>query len=525
MAQAQTNHTHSTVNFLLRRMRHNKDFPTFSKYMIEINQKLSSKEKYLSASDVANVILKDYSLTNKLLKMVNSAFYGISTGKVTTITKAVILLGFEKVRLAAASLILFKHLQSKNQTSELKDATINSLVSGLFARNLAERLEIETEEAFICSMLHNLGSHLVIFYLPEEYKEIKRRTAQTGEDETTASRSVLGVSYDDLGMAVAKTWKFPETIISSMERLPQGRIDKDLKDNLLRSISNFSNEICDIISKTEENSLEKVLSATTNRFKKIIPLSQKQLFKLLGSLKEDVEKYSGVINIDIRNSSLVRRLTPDSEPQGQGSNIYNTEHVSSHKSQETAMNNEPLHEEYGVPYTADDDEDTQHILASGIQEITNVLVENYNLNDVMIMILETMYRGFGFNRVIFCMMAATRKTMHARFGLGKDIDDLIKSFGFKLTKSSDFFNQAVSQGKDFCIDNSNASDIKAQIPGWYRKIINAPAFIIYPIFVNNICMGLFYADKEDKGMPVPENLLNYLNTLRSQMILAIKKGR
>lgn len=58
--------TPGTVDFLLRRMRRNKDFPTFSKYLIEINQKLSSKEKYLSAQDLANVILKDYALTNKL---------------------------------------------------------------------------------------------------------------------------------------------------------------------------------------------------------------------------------------------------------------------------------------------------------------------------------------------------------------------------------------------------------------------------------------------------------------------------
>ena len=126
-----------------------------------------------------------------------------------------------------------------------------------------------------------------------------------------------------------------------------------------------------------------------------------------------------------------------------------------------------------------------------MHEISNILVENYKLSDLTAMILETMYRGFGFNRVMFCMMERKGKRLQARFGFGKDVDRLIPQFGFEITKSSDIFIKAVSQAQDFFVDDSTASNIKKHIPEWYRKILNAPAFIIYPLFINKVCLGLF----------------------------------
>ena len=78
---------HGTVEFLVRRMRHKGDLPTFSRHIIEINNKLASLTaiNLSSTGELANIILKDFSLTNKLLRVVNSAFYGNLSGRVTTV--------------------------------------------------------------------------------------------------------------------------------------------------------------------------------------------------------------------------------------------------------------------------------------------------------------------------------------------------------------------------------------------------------------------------------------------------------
>lgn len=239
--------TNATVDFLLRRMRHKSDFPTFSHYIMEINRKASAGNlNFTSASGLANTIIKDYALTNKLLKLVNSAFFGQFSGRVTTVSRAVVILGFEQIRTAASSLLLFEHLQNKSQSTELKDAAIGSFMSGMIAEDLARKTGLQiTEEAFICAMLHRLGKHLVIFYFPEEYEQIKKRMLQKEIDEESASRAILGISYQELGSGIARAWKFPEKIVKSMKDLPRGKVSRaKTEDEMLRNLSAFSNSLC-----------------------------------------------------------------------------------------------------------------------------------------------------------------------------------------------------------------------------------------------------------------------------------------
>ena len=514
---------HSTVEFLLRRMRYSKDFPSTSKYIVEINQKLISKEKYFPASDLASVILKDYALTNKLLKLVNSAFYGAVAGTVTTVTKAIVVLGFEQVRMAVVSLILFDHLLDTRHAEELKNCTVSSFASGIFAMNFAERLSIEPEEAFICAMLRNLGKYLVIFHLQEEFEEIKKTIAQKGLNEQMASQSVLGISYDELGVEILKAWQFPAKIISSMELLPNKKVDKAKSESdTLQVISNYCNALCGIVSNTQGNERIKALESISKSFNNIVPVSRKQLLRLLESTRSEIEKHSKILNIN--NSDFVRRLAFEPEIHDQIAPGCDTKPVAKIARQEIVVDIELLPDKK-ESHTSTKEDELKDTLINGMHEISNILVENYKLSDLTAMILETMYRGFGFNRVMFCMMERKGKKLQARFGFGKDVDRLIPQFGFEITKSSDIFIKAVSQAQDFFVDDSTASNIKKHIPEWYRKILNAPAFIIYPLFINKVCLGLFYADREYKGPPIAANQQNYMKTLRNQFIIGVKQNR
>ena len=88
-------------------------FQRFQSIWTEINKTISGDTDKSDASDLAGVILRDYALTNKLLKLVNSAYYGFASGNVSTVTRAVVLLGYEHVRMATMRLTLFEHFKSK----------------------------------------------------------------------------------------------------------------------------------------------------------------------------------------------------------------------------------------------------------------------------------------------------------------------------------------------------------------------------------------------------------------------------
>ena len=512
--------THVTLDFLLQRMRHKRDFPAFSQYIIEINQKASSKDmNYTSASQLSNVILKDYALTNKLLKLVNSAFYGQFAGTVNTVSRAVVVLGFDQVRLAATSLILFEHLQNSAQSMELKDAAIGSLLSGMFAKGFAERLELKiTEESFICAMLHNLGKHLVIFYFPEEYDQIMNLMAQKGIDEKAASRSILGISYDDLGTGTARTWKFPENIVRSMKNLPKGKVGRPKSEgDMLCNLSSFSNELCNIASNMEGKDYEKTLTALLRRFEDSFSVSMNQISILLDSARDKANKYLAVLNINIKKSKFLNQVARHSRSQDQK--------PSADDSKFELIEETLVLETTEISPGPGELKDPQSILINGIQEITNTLLDDYEFNDVLTMIMETIYRGFGFRSVLFCLTDIKRTRMNARFGFGEGIDDLIENFHFKINNSPDVFNLALSHAKDLGIDDTKHPAMEKGIPEWYLRVISAPAFVLYPIIINKAPVGLIYADREKAGRILSGDQINYMKTLCNQAVLAMKQMR
>ncbi len=519
---------HSTLDFLLRKMRYKNDFPTFSNNIIEINRKASvSQVNKSSASELANTVLKDYSLTNKLLKLVNSSFYGQFAGKITTISRAVVVLGFEQVSMVASSLLLFDQLKNKNQKEALRESAVASFMSGMIARELAkDNRVIDTEEVFICSMFHNLGKHLVLFYFEEEYAQIVSLMENKGLSEDIAARTVLGMTYEDIGTGIAAIWKFPDKIVNSMRNLPKGRLEPTkTEEERLKALSCFSNELCAIISSPHEDQVGNDIAGLLKRFDKIIPLTKKQLCTILESARETINEFSTIYNINLKKSSFIRQVDTFSKRGHLDEDKPKDNRAEKHESEDLSQYS---FDDVSIPCTLNDTgeiRDPQSILINGIQDITNTLLEDFKLDDVLTMILETMYRGFSFNRVLFSLYNPKDMEIRAMLGLGRDIANILPDFRFRITRYPDFFNFAVMQAKDIGISDTKDIRFQKRIPEWYSKKISAPAFVLYPVAVNKKVVGLFYADREESGEVLYGNQVNYMKTLCNQAVLAMRQSK
>ena len=101
-----------TLEFLLRRMRHKSDFPALSDSVLRIQRVATSENESLGS--LSDEILKDVALTNKLLRLVNTAHYAqAGGGSVSTVSRAVALVGFAGIRNMALRLVLLEHMQDK----------------------------------------------------------------------------------------------------------------------------------------------------------------------------------------------------------------------------------------------------------------------------------------------------------------------------------------------------------------------------------------------------------------------------
>lgn len=309
--------THSTVDFLLRRMRHKADFPVLSQRFHEINR-LTSEESELSLQKLANLVLQDFALTHKLLQLVNSVAYG-GNGRVTSVTQAIITLGLEQVRVVATSLMLATPPRDKDVHPGLHEVLLGAFVAGVLGRNLGRMAGLKNvEELFICSMFSRLGEILAIYYFPDDYDEIVRVVRTQETSELVASRDVLGIGFDELGIEVARRWNFPPNVLHAMRALPEGVLPSAPSEKeRIAHCAGFARELCDAAWRTTPQEREAVLAQLIERFQASIPKAATHLRPLIEHSLDLGKKYCGIIGVDTRGSALIEGLTAWAHPAGQ----------------------------------------------------------------------------------------------------------------------------------------------------------------------------------------------------------------
>ncbi len=513
--------TSSAVDFLLRRMKRKQDFPAISGNITDINQKTSGSNKS-SANELSNVILKDYALTTKLLRLVNSSFYGQFGGEITTVSRAVVILGYEQVRAAVLSIILFEHLQNSGQANDLKNAAYTALMSGIIAREQSKLLshidEEEIETCFVTSMFHMLGKLLTIYYFPEDYQAMLSTMQSKGVDEDQAMRSVLGVTYEELGRGIANEWKLPAIISDSMIKLPEGSVPiaKNQKESI-RQLTCFSNELCAISSNDDDAS--EAYARLAQRYGDALNINEDKITKLLESSINEAEEFTRILNIDTSKVTVFNNIR-SSNKNKEASDKWQTEVHQGHHDGEHGVDYETVKAE------PKETKQTQHdILVNGISEITNAMLSDYSINDILTMVLETIYRGMGFNRVLFAIFDPRSKQVVARFGFGKGIDEVIPNFRYSVNETEDVCVSTIRKGKEYIILDVNSREYSGRVPEWLRKLTAPTTLVLYPLIINKRCLGLIYADNDDSNIKISMEALGFFKTLRNQASLAIQQKK
>jgi eukaryotic-like serine/threonine-protein kinase len=514
----------STLEFLLRRMRHKSDFPALSDSVGRIQSMASSETE--SVGSVTNEILKDVALTNKLLRLVNSAQYA-RAGNISTVSRAVSLVGFNGIRNMALSLVLLEHMQDKAHAGQLKEEFLRALMAGSIGGELCPVLK-ESEEAFIGAMFQDLGRLLAQFYFAEEAGRIRSMVNNQREPATerAASTSVLGLSYEDLGVGVAQAWGLPIGIQRCMIKptgAPPLQAPMDVTERI-RWISLASNEIADVLLHCDPKDVEGRIASITRKYAQAMGSNAKAVQAATLKARQKLIELARVMEIHVAPSSAAAKLLrlPDALASRPSPLQANTEgNLGQFELQ--ATQSAPLGEDNPPQRRQQQIADT---LSAGIQDITNAMVEDFKLTDVLRMILETMYRALEFDRVIFCMRDPKTEMMAGRFGLGQGVEAYVKGFKTHLkAPTPDLFGVVCVKGADTMISDATEERIVQRLPAWYRQTLNAPTFLLLPLQLKGAPFGLIYADKVQRGaLELDEKELALLRTLRNQAVMAFKQS-
>jgi len=494
------------IDALYLKMKKKGDFPTFSRQIIEVNQIITTDKS--SAKDISQVIMKDFSLTSKIIKLVNTAMYSqFNQNGVSSVASAMIIMGTNQIQRTASNLMLFEHMQNNAQNQSLKDITMLTYMSGLISKDLARLEGFRDQEEFqICGMFHKLGENLVAFYFPDKLRLIHEIERNKGLSKDEAAKKIIGVDFKTLGTGVAKKWRLPNNIVKSMDFDPSETSQRDSGKPVTRAerlgrISSFSNALCDIYRNPSPERRDLAIAELLKTFDGMIDLALKDVEGLVKRASERLKAHASIMNISISQNEILANM--DNKPVCDDANSENRE--------------SSLKPDIKIP---------RENVDKDIKRIEGLLAGPYQLSDILIDILNVMHKGFDYNQIAICIKDVRSNEIMVRHGLGKGIDILRKEFRFTLSKAEDIFNLSLLREKDYTIHDIDDPKFKALIPPWYRQLDLAKGFDLYSLVIDHVPLGFFYADRENVIDHSPFDQQKSMKKLRglAEKAIRIKKN-
>jgi len=489
--------------------------PTLGASVARIVQLSSSDDE--SIRKLSYFVLSDVSLTQKILRLSNSVSFRSSSNKaITSITKAIFLLGFNTVKACALAVLLVDSMAEK-QAKQVRYELVCALAASMMGRELAQYSNFnDAEEITVAALFKNIGRLLLAAYFPERYQETMALVQSGSHSFVEASREMLQFNLDDFAEDILTQWELPASIIQTLKPQPGGTLKepKTRQEWMQQAV-----ELCDkavplVLTPIESRDAElegklltrfgKALHMDKNRFNKMIVGAGKETRALeFGAELVMTNQKRGVgtgnLELDgVNEQELIKELVFHIEEKGEV-----------HQAQRHPS---------GKPFNASE------LLLTGVQDVIEIMASGkYNLSDLIILVLETFYNSLGFRFVTLCLRDREKGQYRARSSLGKNFPAYQKGFVFPISETSDLFHLAMKQNVDLVISDASVSKVRNLLPQWHLELMpDARSFIVLPLVSKGNRLGLFYADRQQEA---PEGIsteeMRLIKTLKNQVLTAM----
>jgi HD-like signal output (HDOD) protein len=467
--------------------------------------------------DLANYVLSDAPLTQRVLRLSNTARYRTASGaNVTTVTRAISLLGFDNVKAAALAMLLVDALSSSAHAQSVRAELQAALCASLVGRQLARHSYHQgAEEASIAALFKNLGAVLVASHEHDRYREISQLSAGGKHTLNQASQLILGSSYDALTEAVLGEWNIPDVIVRAVAAPPAGSLKPALnRGEWMRQVASFGAEVARLLARPGTTADSREGRALLERYGAALTLDQEALATLFANVREEM-------------SALLESLNMKAQPEATGSpaasgggagGLDELPDVLLLATLDAGDVDEFACHPSGKPLNARDQ------LLAGVQEVTQMRAAGQcKVNDVILAVLETLYNSMGFRFATVCLKDPRTHQFRARISVGEEQARRQAGFAYTPGAQRDLFTLAMENNADLMIADAGTQKIRDLLPTWYRALLpDAKSFIVLPLVVGKAQLGFFYADRAltaPEGVPPDETSL--IKALKNQVLAAL----
>jgi HD-like signal output (HDOD) protein len=273
----------ATFDAILARAGRAGELPGFARSIKTILATLAEDDSSDSDARLVQLVLCDAALTQKVLKLANSAMYAMFEGEVVTVSHAVRLLGLHTVGHLALGLKVIESFEAAGASGSAHQAATRAemekaALAGQVGRQLAAGASLrDGEAAGVCSILQGLGRMLVAFHLPERWARVQQRI-EAGEEEAAAAVAELGAELEQFGAWMAQRWGLPASLTHAMTaQTPSAPERAASHEEWLRVLATAANRSAQALHDSNEERASARLEQVAQQFSATLGLEPTQL--------------------------------------------------------------------------------------------------------------------------------------------------------------------------------------------------------------------------------------------------------
>ncbi len=192
------------------------ELPTMPEVLVKLNDVIARPDA--AAADVAKVVGADPAVSTNILRIVNSAYYGLQV-RVSSVSLAISVMGFNMAKKVALKAAVFSAFAKRREKIQHFDPTAfwkHAVFVGVAARTLAQHsatfAQMHPEDAYIAGLLHDIGKIILMEKSAPRYLATLRKAVQLDRPEVDVEREDFGFSHADVGSVLAVKWSLPEDL-------------------------------------------------------------------------------------------------------------------------------------------------------------------------------------------------------------------------------------------------------------------------------------------------------------------------
>lgn len=504
----------ATREQLLEKIRNDKNLPTLGVAIAKVIEITSSDDD--SIAELAHYILADVALTQQILRLANTATYRTAGGvAVTTVSRAIFLLGFDTIKANALAALLVSGFRDQHQARLVRKELVQALCASVAARELTKlQHRSNSEEAAVAALFKNIGKVLLAYFDHHGYEQIIEQAEQRNLNTNQVCIEYLGCSFERLGEIVLHEWKIPETIIHAVQALHFGELKKSQHSHdWLRQVSSFSEGVGEILVSQDQGAddIAEQRKVLLKRFGHALEISQTQFTTVVEQVRNEALQLAVTLNVELNQYGKPNKVSVKESD-------FCTEFML------PAFDSQHL--QAAERYPSGKPKNARDLLLAGVQDAAQMLSSsNLKLNDLLLLVLETLHQAMGFRFATACLSDLQKTKFVARLSVGERYAERQKGFQFRAAEADSIFQLALINNVDLMVEDALNPKIQSMLPAWHKQLFSdTRSFIILPLVVENLPLGLFYADRciiAPEGVPPDETAL--IKTLKGQLLTAMNR--